>query len=1032
MPLLDQIAEIAARGINRVPGSAWPILILFGLVGGSVKVLTLLNNGLRKLKSIDSLFQRRLVPWFYSVSERNRVGSRRTIAEDMLSRIKQIDADKDKDWKPDEYSDLEVEIETGSNLGFQFKMLGFGRRTSRLIREPLERTLLRRHPRLAILQGDPGSGKSVGLRHLTRQLSERAAVASQLQAVIPVYIDLRSFKLPARSQLNGNAVETFVLNFLNPNNAAQLQQTLKAVFARAKDQENWLFLFDSFDEIPAILKATEADEVIAGYASAIEDFMRRWKHCRAILASRLYRGPHSLQWQRVTIVPLSESQQRRLMRQAGLTPDQESVVKSCLVRENSDLFRNTLVFRLLCDFVRANNVPPDTHFSIYESFVEKRLSGDAFRLRGEFSLNSDDVAEFGEYAAFAMARDDKLGLAPTVPELIQSIRRNGYSNTSSKKTEKLMRALEAASLAELIHEDERETAISRFAFRHRRIQEYFATKRILRQVDIISPDTLLLDGRWRETAVVLMRVGTRTLVENLCTQAAAMLRDRAASLLVGPTIGGRDPDRWPWPPGALALLSLLQDGLANRSDVISPELKEIVEAILMQGERSGIQLDLKFSLELFGAASEKFKEEHIIRAFDGQSELLMEAAYAQLGRLATIAGPVSGVIRGALLKAAHQGRLNSDWQTVIASISRLRDPKPYIAVAKLLRIRGWVNQLQAIAAVSICEEMLTVPATAISLVSQGLLLLAIWYGSKRWIISWDRKSAGNAPLFAKAFATPVRRMAGTEAVARLLIVLVPIIVIPYQRNSTSIVLDVVGIASTVVGLWVLAVPWALKCGIYEQPGQWPLILIAPAIVFARRVRSWRQSLTLQRLKQLIFDGIIYLIPMAVVVSCVALTDSGGSVGTAARAFGDSFDVFWKGVFALGIVFGILLSSWQSFGRFLEQRRVNRLLRESGAISYSRLTGFVSRLRTPMAAARLFNVLRNERRIEATVEIWKAVRFWEYVGAGSKQGAAQGPSADSNVLKDPAVLEELTMLESDLLSRMGPRDRAEIEKAYISN
>ena len=39
------------------------------------------------------------------------------------------------------------------------------------------------------------------------------------------------------------------------------------------EQDRWLFLFDSFDEIPDVLGATQVDEVVQTYTDAIVDFL---------------------------------------------------------------------------------------------------------------------------------------------------------------------------------------------------------------------------------------------------------------------------------------------------------------------------------------------------------------------------------------------------------------------------------------------------------------------------------------------------------------------------------------------------------------------------------------------------------------------------------------------------------------------------------------------------------------------------------------------------------------------------------------
>lgn len=48
----------------------------------------------------------------------------------------------------------------------------------------------------------------------------------------------------------------------------------------------WLFLFDSFDEIPDILGSTETDTVVEEYADALFHFLHGMNQCRGVVASR--------------------------------------------------------------------------------------------------------------------------------------------------------------------------------------------------------------------------------------------------------------------------------------------------------------------------------------------------------------------------------------------------------------------------------------------------------------------------------------------------------------------------------------------------------------------------------------------------------------------------------------------------------------------------------------------------------------------------------------------------------------------------
>ena len=56
---------------------------------------------------------------------------------------------------------------------------------------------------------------------------------------------------------------------MNAARDRDIEQFLEEEFDRGMQEGTWLFLFDSFDEIPEILSATSANEAIEAYAGAV-------------------------------------------------------------------------------------------------------------------------------------------------------------------------------------------------------------------------------------------------------------------------------------------------------------------------------------------------------------------------------------------------------------------------------------------------------------------------------------------------------------------------------------------------------------------------------------------------------------------------------------------------------------------------------------------------------------------------------------------------------------------------------------------
>ena len=163
----------------------------------------------------------------------------------------------------------------------------------------------------------------MALRHLAIQLC-RQAVASQRGLrdrgrvpLLPVYVNLAQLR-PTGTQVTWQAVQQLVLATIGSDDP-EVRELLDAEFHPLQHRREWLFLFDSFDEIPELLSAVEADPVIDRYEAAIREFLRRMM-CSGVIASRTYRGPRRTSV--VRLVPLTEESKHELARKLGLSqPD---------------------------------------------------------------------------------------------------------------------------------------------------------------------------------------------------------------------------------------------------------------------------------------------------------------------------------------------------------------------------------------------------------------------------------------------------------------------------------------------------------------------------------------------------------------------------------------------------------------------------------------------------------------------------------------------------------------------------------------
>jgi hypothetical protein len=185
-----------------------------------------------------------------------------------------------------------------------------------------------------------------------------------------------------------------------------------------------------------------------------------------------------------------------------------------------------------------------------------------------------------------------------------------------------------------------------FQFRHRRIQEYFAPRHVLKHPSRVAPQRLLTDERWRETAVTLLQTGAPGDRAMLFDTAERLLRERLimlkrnhpalAGLIDAPPAdlpalqryGAAPSQEFPWPPDSLHLLGVLQTVLPKLSDADDAAgLRGLCDALLIAAVATGSLLDERLALELAGAGSAVRLSLLVRWGFASGSKWLAEASY---------------------------------------------------------------------------------------------------------------------------------------------------------------------------------------------------------------------------------------------------------------------------------------------------------------------------------------------------------------------------------------------------------------------
>jgi len=623
-----------------------------------------------------------------SESERIRHTHRQRFSSAIRDQLR--DLNKTVQWSDEGFTDLEAEVEAEGRERFSSVLAWLLRQRVGVRRErSLTRAIKRSRERILILEGPAGSGKTVALRHVVLQLADEAAHSYSNRHPIGIYINLKTLSRGPAQEIDATLLESHVRRSVNELNDSAMEAFLADELNRGREEGSLIFFLDSFDEIPEILNAADANDTIRAYGRAIDAFVGRMGRARAIVAARPFRGPKRLGWPIFRILPLTHERQKNFIRLSRLPQDVEAQLDGELPNARLELqtvAENPLFLRLLCEYVRIRRSFPNNVFEIFETFVENRFASDATRIRHAFSADPKELRNFAEEVAFLMNHTSAMGLSPPMDELNRVLAESlGIDAAEAASKFQALVALGFATMSE-------ESGSTRFSFGHRRLQEYFATAVVLREPDRIPPDSLLTDGVWRETAVTVLQTQPSDRVTPVLEQATLLLGQMAASI---PPPVAASVEWFPWPDGSLHLLGVLQDAAISRPSLFPAHLSENAERIITDATNRGTILDQKWAVESAGAVSRTTLENLIRHSMTSPVEILRDAAYRQAARLVQLPSGIVMFVRTLLIRMALSRSLAKNRAATYTHLRRLPDGEAYIELARLLRLAIGLDSLMA-------------------------------------------------------------------------------------------------------------------------------------------------------------------------------------------------------------------------------------------------------------------------------------------------------------------------------------------------
>lgn len=504
-----------------------------------------------------------------------------------------ITIDRATNWSPAYYTELQAEVEVSSSSGV------YSRRRIINLQDAIRKD---RKTQSFLILGTPGSGKSVALRKLAKDMLSESKKTNR----IPIYINLREWvseKLNNEERVSFDLkdLESFVIENVKNRGDVFTEEFVDHYFRKLWRSGRLFFIFDSFDEISELLDADENSDVINSLSSVISRFISTHPLSRGVLSSRIFRRPTDafLAQKTLEIRPLSET---GIVEALSRFPKFSQGVKGVLFRDRPDLIplaRNPFVMALLGSWIEINNALPANQAQIFKDYILNRLELCKNRL-DKAGLKIDDVISVSTDIAWFVFSSSNFGLEAPIKVISEHFK--------SDKVDAVLNILDYARIARVTSGEEKS-----FAFVHRRFLEYFVTLRLLSKPDEIPVSHIPTDSRGRDALVLYAQLCDKLeaqRIADLCWHdIKASFSDASLRLR------------------AIHCLRFLIDAFSSRREVIKPfenDLNDFVMDHITHGESIILA---KICLESTGLLSESKATPILSKAIVGNDIWLQETAF---------------------------------------------------------------------------------------------------------------------------------------------------------------------------------------------------------------------------------------------------------------------------------------------------------------------------------------------------------------------------------------------------------------------
>lgn len=508
-----------------------------------------------------------------------------------------VTTDREANWSPDYYADLEAEVEI---------VLTTGSAERRRIVDLQGALRSDRSTQAFLILGDPGAGKSVALRKLARDMLDEVGKTGR----VPIYINLREW-LPKEGKRNTTwteaakptvqELESFVIDNIKARGDVFTEEFVDQYFRDLWKHGRLFFLFDSFDEIPELLDIDEESWLINALSDVLSRFISSSSQSRGVLASRVFRRPTQafLAQKILDIRPMSEE---RIVQALGRFPAFTQQLQFALFRDRLDLVpiaRNPFLMALLGEWVKDHRALPRSQADLYKNYLNGRLEKCASKI-SQAGLAVTDVLLGAKEIAWFVFESPAYGLEAPV-RVIQDERAIPHAAA-------IIDVLSYARIARVTQSDPKS-----FAFVHRRFLEYLVTTRLLDRPDDLPVEHIPTDSRGRDALVLYAQLcddESANKLAALCwSEIKTHFHDNATHLR------------------AIHSLRFLTDAFRSRRAAVTPFAPELVGFIQQHVEHGKNLVQAKICLEGTGLLSETEAMPILNMAMAGNNSWLQETAF---------------------------------------------------------------------------------------------------------------------------------------------------------------------------------------------------------------------------------------------------------------------------------------------------------------------------------------------------------------------------------------------------------------------